>query len=83
MHGVGPTDNPAAKAHPFKLVRLKNKLAQRKLPFNLHVNAIFTPPDSAPLLVEVQLYSRSISELASDQHFLYEIYRSPTAEKCL
>ena len=52
-----------AKDDIFKVVRLKNKLAERVKPFNLLVNLAFqppAPPGLAPLIVEVQIVPKAI-----------------------
>jgi hypothetical protein len=63
---------------PFKVVRLKNKLAERAKPFVLHVNLAFQAPGLAPLTVEVQIVPKAIFNDQKASHRLYSISRAPT-----
>lgn len=63
---------------PFKVVRLKNKLAERAKPFVLHVNLAFQAPVLAPLTVEVQIVPKAIFDDQKASHRLYSISRAST-----
>jgi hypothetical protein len=66
-----------AKDDIFKVVRLKNKLAERVKPFNLLVNLAFQPPAPlAPLIVEVQIVPKAIYDKQKASHRLYSIARA-------
>ena len=68
-----------AKDDIFKVVRLKNKLAERVKPFNLLVNLAFqppAPPGLAPLIVEVQIVPKAIYDKQKASHRLYSIARA-------
>merc|ERR1719456_187636 len=66
-----------AKDDIFKVVRLKNKLADRVKPFNLLVNLAFQPPAPlAPLIVEVQIVPKAIYDKQKASHRLYSIARA-------
>jgi hypothetical protein len=67
-----------AKDDIFKVVRLKNKLADRVKPFNLLVNLAFQPPAPlAPLIVEVQIVPKAIYNDQKAFHRLFSIAREP------
>ena len=65
----------------FKVVRLKNKLAERKPPHNVHANALFWPKCCrVPIVVEVQFYVSSVYVLQHRQHLAYELRRAHRVE---
>ncbi len=76
-HVVAAYEALAKGDGPFKVVRLKNKLAERAKPFNLHVNLAFQPPAPlAPLIVEVQIVPKAIYDKQKASHRLYSIARA-------
>ena len=68
----------ALKKHEkFTLMKVKNKLKQKIVPFNLHAVYEFQPsPESVSILVEVQIKWEKIDELCGAQHKFYEISRA-------
>jgi hypothetical protein len=61
----------------FKLIRLKNKIAEDKAPFNMHLNALFFPRScTSPMIVEIQMYFRRVYKLQHQQHLAYELRRA-------
>ena len=61
----------------FKLIRLKNKIAEDKAPFSMLINALFFPRScSSPMIVEIQMYFRRVYKLQHQQHLAYELRRA-------
>ena len=66
--------NPNGK---FTLRKVKNKLKQKIVPFNLHAVYEFRPsPESVSILVEVQIKIKEIEDKCGAQHKFYEISRA-------
>ena len=61
---------------PFKVVRLKNKLAEHAKPYTLHINLRFEPPGLAAMTVEVQIVPKAIFDDQKASHRLYTIARA-------
>ena len=60
----------------FTLRKVKNKLKQKIVPFNLHAVYEFQPsPASVSILVEVQIKIKEIEDKCGAQHKFYEISR--------
>lgn len=75
-HAMLKTYN-ALNSHPaLQIIRLKNNLAAGKKPFNMHINALFTPTNTAPLVVEFQLVHSDVGELGARSHIYYTISRA-------
>ena len=61
----------------FTLRKVKNKLKQKIVPFNLHAVYEFRPsPESVSILVEVQIKIKEIEDKCGAQHKFYEISRA-------
>ena len=59
------------------MVRLKNKIAQGKDPYNLHVNVLFKPPECEdPILCEIQFYPCDVFKEYHLQHIAFEVVRA-------
>ncbi|KAJ1454376.1 hypothetical protein M885DRAFT_521919 [Pelagophyceae sp. CCMP2097] len=66
--------------HPFRVTRLKNKLALCTKPFNLHVNAVFDRGNgAAPILTEIQIVPRTVNAVSGTSHKFYTLSRAPNA----
>jgi len=77
----GGADGDAAAAHPFRVTRLKNKLALCTKPFNLHVNCAFDRGNElVPITVEVQIVPRAVSVVMAASHKFYTLSRAPDAK---
>lgn len=59
-----------------RVLRLKNKLAEVKKPYNLHVNLEFKPPNQPPMTVEIQFMHENLFSMANGSHHLYELCRA-------
>ena len=63
----------------FEIVRLKNKMAKNKPPYNLHVNFLYkSQACSVPILCEVQIFSKNVHDMQHRQHIAYELARTKT-----
>jgi len=66
---------------PFRVLRLKNKLALCTKPFNLHVNCAFDRGNElVPITVEVQIVPRAVSVVMAASHKFYTLSRAPDAK---
>ena len=73
-----------ASSRLFQVVRLKNKLADGKAPFNLHLNCLFHPRTcKVPIVLEVQIHLRGVYDLQHRQHLAYELRRAKRASECI
>ncbi|KAJ1448157.1 hypothetical protein M885DRAFT_540169 [Pelagophyceae sp. CCMP2097] len=67
-------------AHPFRITRLKNKLALCTKPFNLHVNCLFDRgAGAAPITTEIQIVPRAVNVVTGRSHKFYTLSRAPSA----
>ncbi|KAJ1460845.1 hypothetical protein M885DRAFT_585041 [Pelagophyceae sp. CCMP2097] len=67
-------------AHPFRVIRLKNKLGLCTKPFNLHINCVFDRGDgAAPITTEVQIIPRAVNVVMGPSHMFYTLSRAPDA----
>ena len=61
----------------FTIMRLKNKLAERKAPYNIHLNVRYRNPLCVDTFVaEIQLHLWPVYALQDSQHVTYELRRT-------
>ncbi|KAJ8606548.1 hypothetical protein CTAYLR_010411 [Chrysophaeum taylorii] len=68
------SNDPSGK---LRIVRLKNKVKAKIIPFNFHINCVVdTDIMSVPILVELQIWFSQVRTLSKKQHHLYELMRA-------
>ena len=56
------------------------EVANNAKPFNMHINAIFQSPTTAPMVIEVQLMFSNVHKLFKASHAYYTISRAPNVD---